>query len=170
MERQADAVVGDAVLRKVVGADFFLASCPADEAAAVGGVFRVLLGAFVFEESGAEDLKRGGFVFLLRASVLAADDFPRGDVEDLDGRVGGVDALPPGAAGAADLDAEVLRAEFHVDLLRFGQHGDRGGGRVDAALSLGGGDALDAVDSALVAQAAEDGVAGDLEDNFLEAA
>jgi hypothetical protein len=169
VEGEADAVVGQAILREVVSADFFLAPGTADEAAPVSGVFRLFFFAFVFEEAGAEDFEGGGFVFLLRAAVLAADDFSGGEVKDLDGGVGGVDALPAGASGAADFDAEILRSEFDVDFLGLGEHGHGGGGGVDAALGFGGGDALHAVDSALVAQAAEDGVAGDLEDDFFEA-
>lgn len=39
VEGEVDAVVGDAVLGEVVGADFFFAAAAADEVAAVGGVF-----------------------------------------------------------------------------------------------------------------------------------
>lgn len=39
VERALDAVVGDTVLRVVVGSDFFFASPGSDQAAAVGGVF-----------------------------------------------------------------------------------------------------------------------------------
>ena len=62
---QSDAVVGDAVLREVVGADFFLAPGAPDEAAAVGGILGFFFVAFVLEEASAEDFEGGGFVFLL---------------------------------------------------------------------------------------------------------
>ena len=136
----------------------------------MGGILGFLLVAFVLEEAGAEDFQGGGFVFLLRTSVLTADDFSGRDMQDLHSGVGGVDALSAGAAGAADFDAEVLRAKFDVDFLCFGKDGDRRRRGVDAALGFGGGDALHAVDAAFVAQAAEDGVADDFEDDFLEAA
>jgi len=55
IDGQVDAVIGDAVLGIVVGADFFLASAAADEAAAVGGVFGGLLLLFALEEAGAEN-------------------------------------------------------------------------------------------------------------------
>jgi hypothetical protein len=58
--------------------------------------------------------------------------------------------------------------EFHFLGDRKNGHGCGGG--VDAALGFGGGDALHAVDATFVAQAAEDGVADDFEDDFLESA
>lgn len=170
VEGEADAVVGDAVLGVVVGANFFFASAAAEEGFAVGGIFFFLGAAFVFEEAGAHDLQGAGFVLNLRASVLAADDASGGDVHDLDGGVGGVDALAAGAAGAADFDAEVAHGEDEVDFFGFGEDGDGGDGGVDAALGLGGGDALDAVRAGFVAHAAEDGFAGEPEDNFLQPA
>jgi hypothetical protein len=75
-------------------------------------------------------------------------------VENLHGRVGGVDALAAGSGGAADGDLQVLRLEDDVDLLRFGQDGDGDGAGVDAALGFGGRHPLDPVDAALVLQAA----------------
>ena len=113
---------------------------------------------FCFEQAGAQDVEGLFLVLLLAAPVLAADDHAGGDVEDLDGGIGGVDALAAGAAGAADFDADFVGLEFEIDFLGLGQDGDGGGGGVDAALRLGGGDALDAVDAALVAHLAEDGL------------
>ncbi len=62
---KADAVVGDAVLREVLGADFFLASGTSNQAPPVGGILGFFLVAFVLEETGAEDFQSGSFVFLL---------------------------------------------------------------------------------------------------------
>ncbi len=44
----------------------------------------------------------------------------------------------------------VVLVDVDLDLVDLGQDGDGGGGGVDAALRLGGGDALDAMDAALV--------------------
>ena len=71
---------------------------------------------------------------------------------DADGGVGGVDALAARAAGAEDVDAQVVRVDLDLDVLGLGQHEDAGGGGVDAALRLGDGHALHAVDAALVLQ------------------
>lgn len=91
-------------------------------------------------------------------------------MHDLDGGVGGVYALAAGAGGAADFDADFVGLEFEVHFFGFWEDGDGGRGGVDAALGLGGGDTLDAVDAALVTEAAEDFVAADFHDDFLEAA
>ena len=46
VKRQFDAMVGDAVLRKIVGADSFVAFAGADLRLALRGVFGVFLGDF----------------------------------------------------------------------------------------------------------------------------
>ena len=170
VEGALDAVIGDAVLRIVVGADFFFASTGADEAATVGGVFGGFFLLAAFEEAGAEDGEGLLFVFDLAATVLTADNGAGGDVEDLDGGVGGVNALAAGTGGAADFDADFVHVEIEVDFFGFWKDGDGGGGGVDAALGFGGGDALDTVDAAFVFEDAEDVLTGDFGDDFFEAA
>src|SRR5690606_39183467 len=51
-----------------------------------------------------------------------------------------------------DVDLHVGLGDVDLDLFRLGQNRDGGGGGVDAALGLGGGDALDAVHAAFVPQ------------------
>ena len=63
-----------------------------------------------------------------------------------------------------------LLFDVDVDLLGLGQHGDGGGGGVDAALRFGLGHALHAVDAAFVLEPRVGAVAADLEHDFLEAA
>ena len=55
VERDLDAVIGDAVLREVVGADLFLAVAGADERLAVRGVFLGLLLLLLLEQARAQD-------------------------------------------------------------------------------------------------------------------
>src|SRR6185369_13964720 len=100
-------------------------------------------------------------VLELGALVLALDDDAGGDVPDLDGAVGGVDALPAGPPGGGDGDVEVLVVDLDVDIVRLGEHGDGGRRGVDAPLGLGRGHALHAVDAALVAEVGEHGLPGD---------
>ncbi len=94
----------------------------------------------------------------------------RRQVGDADGGVGGVDGLSAGAGGAEGVDAEVLGFDLDVDLFGLGEDGDGDGGGVDAALSFGGGDALDAVDAGLVLHLGVDLVALEDGGDFLEAA
>ncbi len=65
---------------------------------------------------------------------------------------------------------QVGHLELEIDFLGLGQHGDGGRGGMDASLGLGGGHALDTVHADLVAHLAEDGLTGQAEDDFLQAA
>ena len=85
-------------------------------------------------------------------------------------RVRGVDALPTGARSAHDLDLQVLVEDVDLDVLRFGQHGDRDGGSVDAARAFGHRNALHPVHPALELEAAERSIAFDEPDDLLESA
>jgi hypothetical protein len=88
-------------------------------------------------------------------------------VQNLNCRVGCVNTLSSRATRPADLDAKILGLDLDIHFLGLGKHGDGRRGSMDAALSLGGGNALDAVDAALVAQPAENVIAEDLEDHLL---
>ena len=94
-------------------------------------------------------------VLELALFVLALDDDAGFEVREPDGGGGFVDVLAAGAAGAERIEAIVVRLEVDFDLFRLGQHGDGGGGGVDAALVLGLGNALHAVAAAFVLQLAE---------------
>src|SRR4051812_13573156 len=87
-------------------------------------------------------------------------------MRDAHGRIGGVDVLAAGARGPHRIDADVFVANLDVDVLDFGQHGDGGGGRVDAALRFGGRDTLHAVPAGLVFQPRIGALAGVLGDDF----
>ena len=108
----AGAVVGDPVLRVVVGADPLGAVDGADLAAAgVAGLgVGLLLGRG--EQPGAQDAHRLLLVLELALLVLAADHDAGRHVGDPDGRVGGVDALAAGAAAAEDVDAQVVLVDL----------------------------------------------------------
>ena len=77
---------------------------------------------------------------------------------------------PPGAAGAVHVDAQVVLVDVDLHLVRFGQHGHRCRGRVDAALALGFRYALHAVHAALEFHDRVHLVALDFELDLLEAA
>src|SRR6185436_51374 len=74
------------------------------------------------------------------------------------------------AAGAIDVDAIILGPQLDIDLLDLRQHGDCGGGGVDATARLGLRHALNAVGAALVLQPAVGALAVQVEDDLLVAA
>ena len=183
-------MIGHAVLAVVVGADFVLAAGPRDAAhdrAAEQHQLLVALVAFALGQLGPQDLPRLFAVLVLRAGVLHRDHDAARHVGQPDGRVGLVDVLAPGAAGAhrlrphrARVDVVVRgrvveiqrRVGFRRATAGGGQAGQdqyRHSGRVGAALLLGGGDALDAVDAGLGAQDVVGAWVGDLEHRVREA-
>src|SRR5262249_53432266 len=82
VERQVDAVVGDAALREVVGADALRAVARADQGLARrGGLRRELLLLLVLD-ARRKHRKRALAVLVLGARVLALDDDPGRQVRD----------------------------------------------------------------------------------------
>src|SRR5215472_16071681 len=150
MHGQADAVVRNAVLWIVVGADFFGAVTGFDLAAALGGDGGLLLFQFHFIQPGTQHAHGLGAVFDLRFFVLLRNHQSRGQMRDAHGRISRVHGLPAGTRGAKRINAQVLGFNFDVDFIGFRKDGDRGGGGVDASLGFRGRNALHAVYAAFV--------------------
>src|SRR5690606_5917908 len=141
---------------EVVGPDLFAALARADLGAALLRALRVDALLLEVEQARAQDGQRLGLVLELRLLVLTLHDEARRQMRDAHGRVRRVDALAARPARAHDVDAQILVPDLDVDLFGLGHHGDRHGRGVDAALALGRGHALDAVDALLVLEPAED--------------
>src|SRR5271170_4963357 len=169
MDGEADAVVGEAVLGEIVGANFFAAVAGADLGFAFFGERGLLLFHFNFVEAAAENAHTFFAVLDLGFFVLATDHGVGRDVRDADGGIRGVHRLAAGAGGTEGVDAQVFGFDFDVDVFGFGQHGDGNGGGVDASLLLGGGHALHAMRAALILELGEDAVAFDDGDDFFQA-
>ena len=73
---------------------------------------------------------------------------------------------PPGPEARQTTDLQVLRLDFHIHFLRFGQHGHGAGAGVNAALRFGRRHALHPVHTALILQPLVNIRAGDLENDF----
>ena len=78
--------------------------------------------------------------------------------------------LAAGAARAGDGHVEVFGLQDDFGFFGFGEDGDRGSGRMDAARGLGSGHALDAMDARLVAQEGRGAFAFDEEDRVADPA
>ena len=147
VNRQLDPVIGDAVLRIVVGADLLRARAGSD----LRAPGRSLLGGeplpLGLVQARAQDAHRLLPVLQLRPLVLHRDDDAARQVGDPHGRVGRVDALAAGPRRAVDVDLQILLVDLDIDLLRLRHHGDRGRRGVDATLRLGLGHALHSMGS-----------------------
>ena len=128
----------------------------------------LLLLALALVEARAEDAHRLLPVLQLRLLVLHRDDDAGRHVRDAHRGVGRVDGLAARAGRAVDVDLQVVLVDLDVDLLGLRHHRDGRGGRVDAALRLGLGDALHAVRAALVLEDREGAVALDREHDLLK--
>ncbi len=162
VERQVDAVIGDAVLGEVVGADPLAAVAGADQCSCRSSArFSCSSCLLSFVEPRLEDSQGLGEVLVLAFLVLALHDDARLEVRQADGRGGLVDVLPAGAAGVEDVLAIIVRLEVDFDVLRFGHHGHGGRRSVNPALGFGFRHPLHAVAAALVLQLAKDAFAFD---------
>src|SRR2546421_6839897 len=126
VSRVVDAVIGDAILRKVVGPDFGRAIARAHLRASLPGAGGFLFGDHLVEQARAQHLERLDLVLQLALLVLALDHEVRGQVRDAHGAVGRVDALTAWSLGAEHVDPEVLLLDLDVDLLGLGEHGHGG--------------------------------------------
>ena len=131
-------MLGAQVLDHLVGVQHVVAHLVAPRAGDVAAELvelGALLGLLHRQQLGLEDRHRGGLVLQLGALVLAGDDDAGRQVGQADRRVGGVDALAARAAGAVDVDADLVVGDLDlVGLLDDGHHLDGGERRLPAAL------------------------------------
>ena len=116
---QADAVVGDAALREIVGADALIAHTGADLAAALGrdGGFDALLLDLI--ELGGQHLHALFPVLHLTARLLTGHDDAGRLVDEAHGGAGLVDVLPACAGRTVDLHFDILGPDVDLGLLHF---------------------------------------------------
>src|SRR6476619_3445599 len=97
VQREADAVVGHAILREVVGADLFAAVATSDLCFAFFRQSLLLAFHFLFVKTGAENAHTFFAVLDLRFFVLAADYRVGRQMSNANGRISGVYGLSAGA-------------------------------------------------------------------------
>ena len=163
-------MVGHTVFREIIGADALRAVARADLTFAVGRDGGALLFYLGLIQAASQHGQRLFLVFVLAALVLTLDNGIGRDVRDADSGRGLVDVLAAGAGRAERVDAQILRIDIEVKLLRFGQHGHRCGRGMHAALTLGLRHALDAVYAALELEPRIHAVACDAEHDLFIAA
>src|SRR5579863_7495699 len=82
VERESDAVIGQAVLAKVISADFFAAVAGTDHGATFGADRRLLLFQLHIIEAGAENAHGLGAILDLRLFILAGNNQAGGKMRD----------------------------------------------------------------------------------------
>ena len=170
IEGKVDAVVGHPVLRKVVGTDALRAVARAAQRETVGAELRLLLAALEVEDARLEGREALLAVALLAALILADRDEAGRQVGHADGALGLVHMLAAGAAGAEEVDSNILLRYLKLILfVRLGENDDRRGGGMDSSLGLGLGHALDAVAAGLEPEASVCALAEHGEDDLLVA-
>src|ERR1700730_11743987 len=82
VQRQADAVIGHPSLRKIIGANPFVAATAADERTPLLRTLLIDLLLLVLEDAAAQLSHRLGFVLVLALFILALDDNAGRQVRD----------------------------------------------------------------------------------------
>src|SRR6202041_2020243 len=132
VEREVDAMIGDAALRKIIGADAFRAVAGADLLATIGRARRVDALLFGVVDARAQDVHRRGAVLVLRTAVLHHHHDAGRKMGDADRRFGLVDVLAAGTLRAHGIDLEIVALDIDIDLLDLRQYRDRRRRGVDA--------------------------------------
>src|ERR1700674_5834500 len=112
-------MIGDSVLGKIVGPNLFFSPSGSDQASPMRRIFFRFLKLLFVEQSGAKDGQGFLLVLLFAATLLAADDFARGNMEDLNRGMRGIHALATRPPGSTDLDAKIFGPDFDIDFFRF---------------------------------------------------
>src|SRR4029434_11010332 len=100
MKREPDAVIRHAVLREIVGANFFFTSAGTDLAGALCTVSVGFLALLSLQQTCAQHRKCSFLVFDLTAALLTTNDCACRNVQYLHGGIGCVYALPARATRA----------------------------------------------------------------------
>src|SRR5215831_19108066 len=170
MDGEADAVICQAVLREVVGADLLAAVAGLYHRASLFGERFLLLLHLDLVQTGPEHAHAFFAVLDLGFFVLATDHGVGRNVRDADGGVRRIHRLTARARGAKRVDAQIFRFDFDIDIFGFRQHCDSDGGSVNPSLLLGGGDPLYTVNSAFIFQLRVHAVAFDDRNDFFQTA
>ena len=112
VQRQIDAVIREAVLRKVIRPNPLAAIAGTNQRASLFSPFRLRLLLFHFQQPTSQNPHRFGTVFMLAFFVLATDDRIGGQGSDAYGAGGLVDFLPARTAGKISIDPQFVVADL----------------------------------------------------------
>src|SRR5215468_3709855 len=169
VQRQADAMVGDAPLWEIVGADALRAIARANLALALRGARLGRLHALKLIETRAQHLHGKPAVLVLRL-LGRNNDKASWQMRDAYGGICLVDVLATGTACPHGVDAQVLGADVEIDVLHFRKHSHRRCRGMNAPARFRGGHALHAMHARFVLEARKHPLAGNRSHDLLVAA
>ncbi len=170
VQGEPDTMIGDAALRKIIGADAFGTIPAPHQPAPLRRARGIQLLALHVEQAGAQHLHRAGAISVLRALVLNENHDAARKVGDAHGGLGLVHVLAAGAAGTHGVDLKIVVVDLDVDLTGLGKHRDGRCRSVNAARTLGRGYALDAVHAGFELELGVGALAANGSDDLLEPA
>src|SRR5262245_3322783 len=169
VQRQADAMVGDAPLREIVGANALRAIARADLALALRGPRLGRLLALELIKTRAQHLHGEPAVLVLRF-LGRHDDKAGWQMGDANGRIRLVDVLATGTTRPHGVDTDVLGADVEIDVLHFREHGDGRCRGMNAPARFRRGHALHAMHARFILEARKHTLAGNRSHDLLVAA
>src|SRR6056297_2357562 len=170
VEREADAVIGDAPLREIVGADTLRTITGTDLGAPIRRPLGFARATLTVEQARAQDLHGARLVLVLGTLGLDHNADSGGLMRDSHRRFRAVDMLPARATGTHRIDPQLTLVQREINLLRLRQNRHGGSRSVDASAGFRIGNTLHAMHATFEFQPREDAAPGYLGDDFLVAA
>ena len=118
-------MIGYAVLWKIVGANLFFTAARTDLATALGTIFFRFFALLPLQQPRTQDTQRSFFIFDLASPILTTHDCAGRNVQDLDSGVGRVYPLTAGPTRTRDFNAQIIRLQLKINVLRFRQNRHR---------------------------------------------
>ena len=154
-------MVGDSVLREIVGSDALGPVHRANLTLPHDGCRGIDLLLLAGEHTGTQHPHPCLTVLQLRLLVLHRHDDSGGEVGDAHGGVGRIHRLAPGATRAIDIDFEIILADLYLfGLVYLGEDKHARSRCMDASLRLGRWNPLHTMNAALVLEVSPDPLCG----------
>jgi hypothetical protein len=150
-----DAMVGNSVLGKIIGADLFRALSAAHLHPPLLVYAFSSPSLFMVKQPGPKDRHCLHPVSYLRPLILAGSGYAGGQVREANRRGYFVHVLPAGAPAVEEFHFQVVGIDTQVKLFSLGQHRYRGCRGVDSPRRFGDRHSLHTVNAAFVLQSAK---------------
>ena len=147
MLRVVNTVISHAVLRIVIGTDFFTARTRTYHTASGSSTLRLLLAFFKVKKARTQNAKRFFLVLNLAFFVLLNNDNSRRNMSKAHGRISRIYALTARSSGTHNVNADITRLYLDFSFLCFRKNGNGYRRRLKASLTFRCRNALNAVNA-----------------------